>query len=79
MLILKTGGVGCIFVGRFIYNLLEENILPYYVAMIIVVVLVVILYVLALTLLRAVTKSEITAIPKGEKIAKLLEKMHVLR
>lgn len=71
--------VGCIFVGRFIYNLLEENILPYYVAMIIVVVLVVIFYVLALTLLRAVTKSEITAIPKGEKIAKLLEKMHVLR
>lgn len=53
--------------------------MPYYAAMIIVVVLVVIMYILALTLLRAVTKNEISAMPKGEKIAKLLEKIHVLR
>lgn len=69
----------CVVLGKLAFNLLEEYIMPYYAAMIIVVVLVVIMYILALTLLRAVTKNEISAMPKGEKIAKLLEKIHVLR
>lgn len=60
------------------YYLLNMAI-PTKAATILAVVLAVIVYFVALLLFRAITKDDINMLPKGNKIAKTLEKHHLIR
>lgn len=70
--------VACVLIGTLLYNCIVGIGLSAKISIIAVAVFTVIIYVLALLLLRVFTKREISMMPKGEKIAKLLEKMHIL-
>lgn len=72
------GALICVTIGLCAYNLLSTGIFAK-ISIIITAVFTVIIYFVALLLLRVVSKREICMLPKGEKIAKLLEKAHILR
>ncbi|MGN1113101.1 MAG: polysaccharide biosynthesis C-terminal domain-containing protein, partial [Acutalibacteraceae bacterium] len=72
------GALACVVIGTVLYNLLTTSISAK-ISIIITAVFTVIIYFIALLLLRVVSRREICMLPKGEKIAKLLEKAHILR
>lgn len=72
------GAFICVLIGTGIYSLIASQISSK-ISIIITAVFTVIIYFISLLLLRVVSKREICMVPKGEKIAKLLEKAHILR
>lgn len=60
------------------YNLIVL-VIPTKIATILAILLAVVIYAIALFLLRAITKDDINMLPKGKKIAKTLEKHHLIR
>ena len=72
--------IGSIFssVTAFVSNMFLENILPQRLSTIVSVILAVIVYITVLLLLRTFTATEIKFLPKGEKIAKVLEKWRLI-
>lgn len=72
------GAFICVLIGTGLYSLIASQISPK-ISIIITAVFTVIIYFISLLLLRVVSKREICMVPKGEKIAKLLEKAHILR
>lgn len=60
------------------YNLIVLAI-PTKIATILAILLAVVIYVIALFLLRAITKDDMNMLPKGKKIVKTLEKHHLIR
>ncbi len=72
--------IGSIFssVTAFVANMFLANILPQRLSTIISVILAVIVYITVLLLLRTFTATEIKFLPKGEKIAKVLEKWRLI-
>ena len=58
--------------------MLLENLLPQRLSTIISVIIAVIVYITVLLLLRTFTTTEIKFLPKGEKIAKVLEKWRLI-
>lgn len=72
------GAFICVLIGTGIYSLIASQISSK-ISIIITAVFTVIIYFISLLLLRVVSKREICMMPKGEKIAKLLEKAHILR
>ena len=63
----------------FIVQIALTNIIPEKAATIISVCVAVVVYSVALLLLGGLTESEILAMPKGKKLARLLKKVHLLR
>lgn len=72
------GAVVCVLFGTGVYNLLA-SVIASKISILITAVFTVIIYFISLLLLRVVSRREICMMPKGEKIAKLLEKAHILR
>lgn len=72
------GAVVCVLIGTGVYNLLA-SVIASKISILITAVFTVIIYFISLLLLRVVSRREICMMPKGEKIAKLLEKAHILR
>lgn len=62
----------------FFTNMLLSSLIPQRLSTIIAVVAAVIVYIIALLIMRAFTATEIKLLPKGEKIAKALEKWHLI-
>lgn len=62
----------------FFTNMLLSLLIPQRISTILAVFTAIIVYVVALLLLRAFTATEIKFLPKGEKIAKALEKWHLI-
>lgn len=62
----------------FFTNMLLSPLIPQRISTILAVFTAIIVYVVALLLLRAFTATEIKFLPKGEKIAKALEKWHLI-
>ena len=60
------------------YNLIVLAI-PTKIVTILAILLAVVIYVIALFLLRAITKDDMNMLPKGKKIVKTLEKHHLIR
>lgn len=65
-------------VTAFFANMLFSQFIPQRLSTIIAVVSAVIVYLIALLVLRTFTATEIKFLPKGEKIAKVLEKWHLI-
>lgn len=72
--------IGSVFssAAAFFVNMLVLQFAPQRVATIIAVVSAIVVYMIALLILRAFTATEIKFLPKGEKIAKVLEKWHLI-
>jgi stage V sporulation protein B len=72
--------IGSVFssVAAYFANMLLENLLPQRLSTIISVIIAVIVYITVLLLLRTFTTTEIKFLPKGEKIAKVLEKWRLI-
>lgn len=72
--------IGSVFssAAAFFTNMLLSSFIPQRVSTIIAVVAAIIVYIIALLLMRAFTATEIKFLPKGEKIAKALEKWHLI-
>ncbi len=73
-----VGAAVCVFLAWMLYNGISTFITSK-IAIILVVIFTVIIYLLALVLLRVISEKELKMVPKGEKIAKLLEKLHLMR
>lgn len=74
-----VAAVGCVALGSLAYNGLVAVGISSKLSILAVVVFTILIYLIALLLLRVYTRREISMMPKGEKIANLLEKIHVLR
>lgn len=72
--------IGSVFssAAAFFTNMLLSPLIPQRISTILAVFTAIIVYVVALLLLRAFTATEIKFLPKGEKIAKALEKWHLI-
>ena len=72
--------IGAIFssIAAFFTNMLVRNFVPQKLSTIIAVLAAVIVYVIVLLMLRTFTATEIKFLPKGEKIAKVLEKWRLI-
>lgn len=72
--------IGAIFssIAAFFTNMLVGNFVPKKLSTIIAVLAAVIVYVIVLLILRTFTATEIKFLPKGEKIAKVLEKWRLI-
>lgn len=72
--------IGSVFssAATFFTNMLLSSLIPQRLSTILAVVAAVIVYIIALLLMRAFTATEIKFLPKGEKIAKALEKWHLI-
>ena len=62
----------------FFVNMGLNNIMPHRISTIISVLAAVIVYFIVLLLMKTFTSTEIKFLPKGEKIAKVLEKWHLI-
>lgn len=72
------GSAICCAAAAFFAHMLLENIMNGKIATILSIVVAVVVYVAALLILRTFTAAEIKFLPKGEKIAKVLEKYHLI-
>ncbi len=72
--------IGAVFcaAGAFFTNMLLSNLIPQRLSTIISILVAIIIYAAALLLLKAFTATEIKMLPKGEKIAKVLEKWRLI-
>lgn len=64
--------------GAYFSHILFDYLVGGRIATILAIIVAVIIYVIALLILRTFTASEVKFLPKGEKIAKLLEKYHLM-
>lgn len=64
--------------AAYIVNYFMSGIAPQRVSTIIAIIAAVVVYIISLLILRAFTATEIKFLPKGEKIAKVLEKWHLI-
>lgn len=64
--------------GAYFSHIFFDNLVGGRIATILAIVVAVVIYVIALLILRTFTASEVKFLPKGEKIAKLLEKYHLM-
>lgn len=71
-------GAVCSSVTAFLTNMLLLSLIPQRLSTIFAIVTAVIVYIFVLLLLRTFTATEIKFLPKGEKIAKVLEKWHLI-
>lgn len=71
-------GSVCCAAGAYFSNKLLSGYVSSAIATVISIVIAVIIYIIVLLLLRAFTANEIKKLPKGEKIAKTLAKLHLL-
>lgn len=72
------GAAICCAAGAFFSHMLFVNFIHPKVATVLAIIVAVLIYVIALLILRTFTASEVKILPKGEKIAKTLEKYHLL-
>lgn len=72
--------IGAVFssAAAFFVNMLLSSLLPQRLSTIIAIVAAIIVYLIALLVMRTFTATEIKFLPKGEKIAKVLEKFHFI-
>lgn len=72
--------IGSVFssVAAFFINMWLNNIIPQRISTIISILVAIIVYFIALLLMKTFTSTEIKFLPKGEKIAKVLEKWHLI-
>lgn len=72
--------IGAVFssITAFFTNMFFENLVPQKISTIIAILSAVIVYVIVLIILRTFTATEIKFLPKGEKIAKVLEKWRLI-
>lgn len=73
-----VGALFCAVAAYAGYGLLNL-VLPSAVSTILAVVVAAIVYIVVMLLIRAITKEDIYMLPKGKKIAKTLEKHHIIR
>ena len=73
-----VGAAVCVFLAWLLYNSISSVISPR-ISIILVVVFTAIIYLFSLVFLRVISRKELMMLPKGEKIAKLLEKIHIMR
>ena len=71
-------GAVCSSAAAFFTNMLLSSLIPQRLSTIIAIAAAVIVYIIILLILRAFTATEIKLLPKGEKIAKALEKWHMI-
>ena len=71
------GSVACAATAFFV-NMLIEGHMPHRVSTIISIVVAAIVYIAILLILRTFSAQEVQILPKGEKIAKTLEKLHLI-
>ena len=71
-------GAVCSSAAAFFTNMLLSSLIPQRLSTIIAIAAAVIVYIIILLILRAFTATEIKLLPKGEKIAKVLEKWHMI-
>lgn len=71
-------GAVCSSVTAFFTNMLLEKFVPQILSTIIAILAAIVVYVVVLLLLRTFTAAEIKFLPKGEKIAKVLEKWRLI-
>lgn len=64
--------------GAYFSHILFDYLVGGRIATILAIIVAVVIYVIALLILRTFTASEVKFLPKGEKIAKLLEKYHLM-
>lgn len=64
--------------AAYIVNYFMSGIVPQRVSTVLAIVAAVVVYIISLLILRAFTATEIKFLPKGEKIAKVLEKWHLI-
>lgn len=64
--------------ASYIVNYFMSGLVPQRVSTVIAIIAAVVVYIISLLILRAFTATEIKFLPKGEKIAKVLEKWHLI-
>ncbi len=64
--------------GAYFSHILFDNLVGGRIATVLAIIVAVVIYLIALLILRTFTASEVKFLPKGEKIAKLLEKYHLM-
>ena len=72
------GAVGCAAAAYFV-NLLLEGKMNHRVSTLLAIVAAIVVYIAILLILRTFSAKEISFLPKGEKIAKTLAKLHLIR
>lgn len=72
------GAAVCCAAGAYFTHMLLANYISDRLATVIAILVAVVIYVDALLILRTFTASEVKFLPKGEKIAKILEKHHLI-
>lgn len=77
-IIKPLGASICCAVGAYFANMVLENVINVKLSTIVAILVAVVIYLAALLLFRTFTSSEIKFLPKGEKIAKVLEKYHLM-
>ncbi|MCQ2514204.1 MAG: polysaccharide biosynthesis C-terminal domain-containing protein [Ruminococcus sp.] len=65
-------------VAAFVVNMFAAQVMPQRVSTILSILAAVLIYAVSLLILRAFTADEVKFLPKGEKIAKVLEKWHLI-
>ena len=72
------GAAVCSAAGAFFANMLVSDVVSLKLSAIIAIFIAVIVYIVCLLLFKTFTATEIKFLPKGEKIAKVLEKYHLI-